>query len=193
MGLEPDSIDPSKVYLLKGSTVIELLETDDALWNGDNIQRGPGIFKRAGGSAGYSLAARRNGQQFLTASTLRNLYVFNASAGSTPKIQITPGAYNSLTPTNAIASPLTVSGSDTLIWAEITYNSSNIATSVLFNHGTTLPTPSITPGTAGTDYYSVSTIVVTTGANASVQCLNDFISGNQGYAQCATSSQCWLK
>lgn len=134
---------------------------------------------------------------------LRNLFVYDASSGSTPKIGVTPGAYNSIIPTlsgTAIspinpppAPTLTVGGTDTLIWAEITYNSSNIATSVLFNSGTTLPTATIVPGTAGVDYYSVSTIVVTTGANASVQCLNDFISGNQGYAQCGTTSNCWLK
>jgi hypothetical protein len=130
----------------------------------------------------------------------RNLYVYDASTGSTPKISITPGAYNSIIPTlggTPISPPtpaptLTVSGSDTLIWAEITYNSSNVATSVLFNHGTTLPTSTIVPGTGGTDYKSVSTIVVTTGTNASVTCYNDFISGNQGYAQCGSSSNTWL-
>jgi hypothetical protein len=35
-------------------------------------------------------------------------------------------------------------------------------------------------------------VAVTTGSSASVKALNDYVSGNQGYVQCGTSSNCWL-
>lgn len=53
--------DPSKAYLLRGDTIQKMNAKADALWAGDNIQRGPGIYRRGSGSAGYSLAAKTGG------------------------------------------------------------------------------------------------------------------------------------
>ena len=135
----------------------------------------------------------------------RNLFVYDASTGGTPQISVTPGTVGGGVPTlnsnpiNAqIGSPLawptlTLSSGDTLLWFELAYNSSNALTSVLINHGTTMPTPNIVLGTAGTDYYGLSSLYITTpGGRASVKAFNDFVSGNQGYAQCVTGSNCWL-
>jgi len=156
---------------------------------GDNVIQGPGHTPRSSESSAPT-----------SSSQPRNLFVVNASTGSTPGVTVTPGSIGGIVPTingtaiNASTPPvLQLNSGDTLLWFELSYNSSNVLTSVLINHGTTMPTPNIVPGTAGTDYYPLSTVTVTTGVHASVQALNDYISGNQGYAQCGTGSNCWLK
>lgn len=131
--------------------------------------------------------------------------VYDASSGSTPKISVQSGSHNGSiiptlggTPINTIPAPtLTLSGTDAIVWFEISYNSSNVVTSISINHGTLATFAAFFPvtiaqGTAGTDYYGLSSVVVTTGASASVQCLNDFVSGPQFYSQCGTASQSLL-
>jgi hypothetical protein len=160
--------------------------------SGDNVVQGPGD------TSGGGVTMPPGGS---SSSSPRNLFVSNASTGSTPGITVTPGAYNGSiiptingTPINAATAPvLQLNSSDTVLWLEISYNSSNQATSVLINHGTTIPTPTIVQGTAGTDYYGLSTVTVTvTAGKASVTALNDYLSGNQGYAQCGNASNSWL-
>jgi hypothetical protein len=130
--------------------------------------------------------------------------VYDASTGSTPQISVVPGAINSLTPTLGgnpinlqIGSPpawptLEVGTGTTYCWFEVTYSSSNVATSVLINTGGSIPASangSIVASTGGTDYYGLSTLIATvTGGKASVQCLNDFVSGNLYYSQCVPNS-----
>jgi len=168
-----------------------------------NVQTG------AGGSTFRPIFPGRLAR-LLSPEYLPNLFVYDASSGSTPQISVTPGTFTqggggSVVPTinsnpinQQIGSPLAwpilvLNSGDTLLWFELSYDAENVLTSVLINHGTTMPTPNIVPGTAGTDYYGLSTVTVTTGAHASVQALNDYVSGNQGYAQCGQSSNCWLK
>lgn len=65
-----NELEPSKSYLLRGDTIQKMLDRADALWAGDNIQRGPGILRRGSGSAGFSLAARTTAQQVQAASAI---------------------------------------------------------------------------------------------------------------------------
>lgn len=56
--MDTSHLDPSKFYLVSGKTLAGIQDRMDALWGGDNIQRGPGIFRRGSGTGGFSLAAR---------------------------------------------------------------------------------------------------------------------------------------
>ena len=129
---------------------------------------------------------------------LHAYWVADATAGGgSPKITVTPGTHNaSITPTisgtalTVIPPPtLTLGTSDTLVYFQIDYNSSNIATTIEIKSGTSLPTATIVVGTAGSDYKLLSTIAITAvGSTYTVNCFNDAVSGPQQYLQCGTTS-----
>jgi hypothetical protein len=165
----------------------------------------PGTYSTVGAGGSTRRPIHRPRWQWPLAiqpATQGALWVYDASSGATPRISVTPGAFNgTIIPTlggNAInvqiGSPLAwptleVGTGTTYCWFEVTYSSSNVPTTVLINTGGSIPASvngSVVTGTGGTDYVGLSTLVATvTGGKASVQCLNDFISGNLWYSQCA--------
>jgi hypothetical protein len=91
--MDTSHLDPSKFYLVSGKTMAEIKSRQDALWGGDNIQRGPGIFRRGSGTGGFSLAARGGGgnaPSFAAATSFPwNLY--NKTVGATGQVQVNGG------------------------------------------------------------------------------------------------------
>lgn len=145
---------------------------------------------------------------------LHALWVYEASTGSTPQVGVTPGGFNgSIVPTingnpinvqigMPLAYPvLTCTPGDQVAYFEIDYNSSNVLTAVKILSGTFAAfaalqgAVSIVQGTAGMDYYQLSTITAVAGPPASISPLNDFVSGPQNYTQCLATgtSSCSLK
>jgi len=57
----PNNLDPSKVYLVSGKTLTKINDRIDRVTAGDNIQTGPGIFRRGSGKDGYTLASPAGG------------------------------------------------------------------------------------------------------------------------------------
>ena len=170
---------------------------------GTNVQIG------SGGATISVIQQRRPGRP-LNAPDSRNLFVYDASTGSTPRIGVTPGTIQGITPTidgnpinvktgAPLAYPLlTCSPGDQMICFQLDYDDTNTLVTVEIL-SCTLATfegyksgVAIVPGTAGTDYYGLSTINALAGPPASTSPLNDYVSGNQGYAQCGNASNCWL-
>jgi len=194
----------SQLYLLSGGLLKALTSLLEQIYYGDNVSAGPNIRKKEFGTGGYSLSGT-NQDGGSGGISLHAYYVLDASTGSTPAVSVTPGTHNGVVPTVSgnpinvkIGSPpayptLTVGGSDTLLYFQIDYGIYGNITSIEIMSGSTMPSPSITPNVAGSDYKLLSNISVSIVAGvASVTPYNDGVSGPQGYAQCGYSSNSWL-
>ena len=92
--METNKLDPSKFYLVSGKTLAGINDRQDRLWAGDNIQRGPGIFRRGSGTGGFSLAARGGGQNApssVAASGSWPWRIYNKTVTTSGKVQINGG------------------------------------------------------------------------------------------------------
>lgn len=132
------------------------------------------------------------------ASILHDLSIIDASSGSSPGIQVTPGMLGGIIPTiggnpinvkigTPLAYPvLTVGSSDTVAWLHSTINTSDGSISstspaIPVQSGTTVPT------NTATDFYlaiSTFTVVFDVSGNASVISADDNLSGSQAYQFC---------
>jgi hypothetical protein len=85
---------PDKLYLDKGSTLMAYEKRQDAIWGGENIQRGRGIFKRGAGSSGVTISASP-GTTIVPSGpgSPQNwpFKVYNTSVGPTGQVQINGG------------------------------------------------------------------------------------------------------
>jgi len=92
--IDISKIAPNKKYLVPGRILIYILQRLDSLWSGENVERGPGIFIRRAGSAGYNLATRKNGNGRVSTETDGALQPgADVSFGTTYRITITYGTY----------------------------------------------------------------------------------------------------
>lgn len=70
--------------MVSGKTLAAIQGRQDQLWAGDNIQRGPGIYRRGSGTGGFSLAARGGGQQVPQSPSTPNSFPFQITYRQTP-------------------------------------------------------------------------------------------------------------
>jgi hypothetical protein len=137
-----------------------------------------------------------------------NLHAFTVldnSTGNTPRVSILPGTFGGIVPTingtpmnQKIGTPpafpiLTVGMSDTTLYFAISYSIYGAVNSVSIQKGSSMPSATIVPGLAGTDYKILSTFSIkTTGSLVTVLPNNDGVSGPQAYSQCGNYSNAWL-
>jgi len=85
----PDTskIEDSKVYLVEGRWLNVIFSTLKQLWRGENVNKGPNIYLRQVGDAGYSISSSASG----SGSGGGNAWTFklyNTSKGSTGQLQV---------------------------------------------------------------------------------------------------------
>lgn len=196
-------LDSSKAYLIRGDTLAKMQDRDEALWNGDNIQRGPGILRRGSGKAGFSLAAKRGNQNVpSTGAVLHALTVYDASAGgANGLIGVTPGIVTDLTNSGTVWTPML---NGVLINNPITPKSAPLdpaATCAYLNASVDSSTGFITaveidtdsgggkPTSTDSNWYELLTTLVVTiiSGKASVKCNNDGAQSNLFFAICGSA------
>ena len=89
----PGTYSDGKVYLVKGSTLNRIEKRIDDLWGGENLQRGPGIRKRSGGSGGVALAATSTASppSFPSVAIAWPFKVYNASTAAGGMVRVNGG------------------------------------------------------------------------------------------------------
>ncbi len=93
--MDSSRLDPSKFYLVSGKTLADITGRQDALWAGDNIQRGPGIFRRGSGRiGGFSLAAHGGGPNSPSSAAAVSGWpwrIYNKTVTTTGQVQVNGG------------------------------------------------------------------------------------------------------